>query len=99
MIMQNDEVIKKLLDIQHVEAPTGSNQFAYALGFDQNMLNSILGHFGVIKEQIMVRKLIQMYDKKGSILNMMHTQLLQIALPTLTSDYGKRFFDVSFSLD
>lgn len=69
------------------------------MNFDQNMVNSILGHFGVIKDKITVRKMIQHFDKKGQFLNLMHTKFLQFNMPKIFNDYGKRFFDVAFSLD
>jgi len=30
---------------------------------------------------------------------MMHTKIMQIAMPKIANDYGKRFFDLSFSVD
>ena len=50
-LMLNEDVSKQLDDIQHIDAEEAvqNDQFAYLMNFDQNIVNSILGHIGVVK--------------------------------------------------
>lgn len=49
--MLNEDVAKQLVDIHHpdVDAANQNDKFAYVINFDQNIVNSILGHLGVVK--------------------------------------------------
>lgn len=66
---------------------------------DQNIFNSLLGHIGLIETQLSLRQIIQHFDPKAVVLNLMHTKFLQLNMPRLYADYGKRHFDLRLSLD
>jgi len=99
--LENEEVSKRLVDIQHlsIDDAIKNNKFAYAFDVDQNIVNSLVGHLNIVKKQVSVRKLIAHFDKEGNILNKMETNTLKINMPKIANDYGNRPFELSFSFD
>ncbi len=88
----------KEIDSEFAEIEEGQDKSAVSLIVDENFINTHLLEFVMIDKSISLEQYLKMDPRTRPLSKQLSTRLLEKVLPDLVKEYGRKKFDIMFSM-